>query len=148
LRGAAAPGDDDPLVRRHRYAEPRLALGRWLRGRASAALDVSDGLLGDLRKLCAASGVGARLALDRLPISAELALRHERAACERFVLCGGDDYELLFTVPADRAAGVEGDAARLLPVHRIGVIEAPAGVRCERDGREEQCGGTGYDHFA
>jgi thiamine-monophosphate kinase len=148
LRSGAALGDDDPLVRRYRYAEPRLALGRLLRGRASAAMDVSDGLLGDLRKLCAASAVGAQLALDRLPVSKELARRHERAACEQFVLSGGDDYELLFTVPADRAADVETDAARLLPVHRIGVIEAAAGVRCARDGREEQCGGTGFDHFA
>lgn len=148
LRQGTARGDDDPLVRRYRYAEPRVALGRLLRGRASAAMDVSDGLFGDLRKLCAASAVGARLALDRLPVSPELEQRHGRAACEQFVLSGGDDYELLFTVPADRAADVEADAAGLLPVHRIGVIEEATGVRCEREGREEQCGGAGYDHFA
>lgn len=148
LRGGSARGDDDPLVRRYRYAEPRLDLGRELRGRASAAMDVSDGLLGDLGKLCESSGVGARLDLARLPVSAELARRHARAECERWVTSGGDDYELLFTVPPERAADVAAAAARVLPVHRIGVIEAQAGVRCERDGRAETCGGAGYDHFA
>ena len=100
---------DDPLVRRYRYAEPRLALGRALRGLATAAMDVSDGLLGDLEKLCAASGVAAQVDLDRLPISPALAARFDRAACERYVLHGGDDYELLFTFPPDRAASLPAD---------------------------------------
>lgn len=148
LRGNGTAGDDDPLVRRCRYAEPRLDLGRVLRGRASAAMDVSDGLLGDLGKLCKASGVGARLDLGQLPVSAELAGRYGRADCERFVLCGGDDYELLFTVPAGRAAAIEAEAAAVLPVHRLGVVEAGARVRCLRDGHEESWQGAGYDHFA
>jgi len=148
LRSGAMRGDDDALVRRYRYAEPRLELGRALRGRASAAMDVSDGLLGDLQKLCKASGIGARLDLERLPVSAELARRHSRTECERLVLFGGDDYELLFTVPAERAAALEAGAPGALPVHRIGVIEAGAGVRCERDGRVEDLRGAGYDHFA
>ena len=148
LRSGTTRGDDDALVRRYRYAEPRLALGRALRGRASSAMDVSDGLYGDLQKLCKASAIGARLDLERLPVSAELARRHARAECERFVLFGGDDYELLFTVPADRAAGFEADAPAGLPVHRIGAIEAGAGVRCERDGHVVDVRGGGYDHFA
>ena len=69
LRRGDASGPDDPLVRRYRFAEPRLALGRDLRGHATAAMDVSDGLLGDLQKLCAASGVGAQLDLECLPVS-------------------------------------------------------------------------------
>ena len=148
LRRGVASGDADPLVRRYRYAEPRLALGRALRGLASAAMDVSDGLLGDLQKLCRASGAGARLDLERLPVSTQLSSRHSRADCERFALFGGDDYELLFTVPADRAAEIEAAAPSALPMHRIGVIEAGAGVRCERDGRLEDVPGGGYDHFA
>lgn len=148
LRNGAVQGDDDPLLRRYRYAEPRLALGRALRGLASAAMDVSDGLLGDLQKLCRASAVGARLDLEQLPVSAQLASRFCRADCERFVLFGGDDYELLFTVPADRAAAIEAARPSELPVRRIGVIEAGAGVRCERDGRVEELRGGGYDHFA
>jgi len=151
LQRAPATGDADPLVRRYRYAEPRLALGRALAGRASSAMDVSDGLYGDLQKLCAASGAAARLDLERLPISTELARRQARPDCERLVLFGGDDYELLFTVPPDRVASVEAELAATqgaIAVHRIGMIEAGAGVRCVRDGRVEILHGGGYDHFA
>jgi len=147
LRGTAVPADD-PLVRRYRYAEPRLALGRALRGRASAAMDVSDGLYGDLRKLCAASGVGARLELERLPVSGELARRRSRADSERCVLFGGDDYELLFTVPPAAAAALEAEWSASPPLHRIGRIEPEPGVRCVRNGQPEELGGDGYDHFA
>ena len=147
LRGGTAPADD-ALVRRYRYAEPRLALGRALRGHASAAMDVSDGLYGDLRKLCDASGVGARLELERLPVSGELARRGSRADGERCVLFGGDDYELLFTVPPAAAAVLEAEWSAAPPLHRIGRIEAEPGVRCVRNGQLEDVGGGGYDHFA
>lgn len=148
LRTGGAQGAEDPLVRRYRYAEPRLALGRTLRASASAAMDVSDGLYGDLQKLCKASGIRARLDLDHLPVSAELARRHSRADCERFVLFGGDDYELLFTVPAAAAASVAAEWSGGLPLHRIGVMEAGTGVRCVRSGQIEVVTGSGYDHFA
>jgi thiamine-monophosphate kinase len=145
-RGAGST--DDPLVRRCRYAEPRIDLGRSLRGRASAAMDVSDGLLGDLGKLCAASGVGAVLDLERLPVSAELERRHAAADCERLVLAGGDDYELLFTLPEASAAEVESMSSPALPLHRIGRIEPGRGVQCRRDGRPVSVAEGGYDHFA
>jgi thiamine-monophosphate kinase len=64
------------------------------------------------------------------------------------VLFGGDDYELLFTVPADSAAGFDAGTLAGVPVHRIGVIEAGAGARCERDGCVVDLRGGGYDHFA
>jgi len=147
LRDGTGRGASDPLVRRYRYAEPRIGLGRALRGRASAAMDVSDGLLGDLQKLCAASDVGARVDLERLPLSAELAQRHSRADCERLVLFGGDDYELLFTVPAAAASALADQLSGPLPLHRIGEIEAGREVRCFRDGRRESLRGGGYDHF-
>lgn len=148
LRRGAAFVADDPLVRRCLYAEPRLALGRALRARATAAMDVSDGLLGDLAKLCKASGVGARLDLERVPVSCELARRHAAQDCERYVLHGGDDYELLFTLPASEAPRLEVELAREFELHRIGEIEAGAGVRCLRDGRATGVAGGGYDHFA
>ena len=147
LRLGACPSGD-PLVRRCRYAEPRVALGRALRGRASAAMDVSDGLLGDLAKLCAASAVAAVIDLERLPVSGELARRHPAAECERLVLSGGDDYELLFTLPPESAAEVEALASRELPLHRIGRIEAGSAVQCRRDGRRVGLPTGGYDHFA
>jgi thiamine-monophosphate kinase len=139
---------DDPLVRRCRYAEPRVTLGRALRGRASAAMDVSDGLLGDLAKLCASSGVAAVIDLECLPVSGELARRHSIADSERLVLSGGDDYELLFTLPPEAAAEVEALASRELPLHRIGRIEAGRGVQCRRDGQPVSVPTAGYDHFA
>jgi thiamine-monophosphate kinase len=148
LRRGAALGPGDALVRRLRHAEPRLELGRALRGRASAAMDVSDGLLGDLAKLCEASGVGARLDLERLPVSPELARRLPPAECERLVLAGGDDYELLFTLPAAEAAAIEAVLAPACRVHRIGRIEAGRGVRCLRGGRPVSVAAGGYDHFA
>jgi thiamine-monophosphate kinase len=148
LVAGAQEGASDPLVGRHLFPQPRLELGRGLRGRASAAMDVSDGLLGDLGKLCAASGVGARLDLDRLPVSDDLAARFPADACERFVLSGGDDYELLFTVPPGVALG-SGPAGRDgVPLHCIGAIEAGDAVRCVRDGRRVEAPVQGYDHFA
>jgi thiamine-monophosphate kinase len=111
-------------------------------------MDVSDGLLGDLGKLCAASGAGARLDLDRLPVSDELLRRHSRVECEQFVLCGGDDYELLFTLPPAGAQQLEAELARSTALRRIGVIEADAGVRCMRGGVPVNVSGGGYDHFA
>jgi thiamine-monophosphate kinase len=148
LRSGAMAGSSDPLVHRYLFAEPRVALGRALRGRATAAMDVSDGLLGDLGKLCAASDAGARLDLDRLPISDALARRHSRQVCEQFALCGGDDYELLFTLPPVGSGQVETELARSFALRRIGVIEAEAGVRCTRGGSPVTVSGGGYDHFA
>ena len=146
LRSGAAFDTSNLLVRRCLYAEPRVALGRALVGRATAAMDVSDGLLGDLAKLCAASGVGARVDLDALPVSPALAAAHDRGRCEQYVLEGGDDYELLFTLPpgADAAAlsGAGGVA-----VTCIGRIDGAPGVHCERGGREVPYQARGYDHF-
>jgi thiamine-monophosphate kinase len=143
----------DPLVRRHLYAEPRVALGRELGTLASAAMDVSDGLLGDLRKLCAASGVGATLELDTLPVSAALRARCTPAECEHYVLAGGDDYELLFTAPPSAQAAVESldrdaAAAGRPRLTRIGRIEPGHAVRCTRDGRAVEVAEAGFDHFA
>lgn len=146
-RGGSVEGDD-PLIRRYLYATPRLELGRALRGRASAAIDVSDGVLGDLGKLCAASGVGARLDLDSLPVSERLAAAHDREACEHFVLAGGDDYELLFTLPAADAGRLEVELGRICTVTRIGEIGVGRGIRCQRDGLAVDVAGRGYDHFA
>lgn len=148
LRRDPHAAHDDPLVRRYRYAEPRLELGRSLRGRASAAMDVSDGLYGDLGKLCAASHVGARIDLGCLPIGDDLARRFEPADCERFALHGGDDYELIFTMPAAVAGQWERDVDAACRVTRIGSIVAGAGVVCLRDGQPVAIAGSGYDHFS
>jgi thiamine-monophosphate kinase len=147
LRGGADDASDDPLVRRHLFAQPRIVLGQALAGIATSAMDVSDGLLGDLRKLCAASGVGATLELDALPLSEALLSRHAPEQCENFALHGGDDYELLFTLPAGCPVPGESGAAGLPRLTRIGRITAGGGVRCTRGGVEEPVSGAGYDHF-
>jgi thiamine-monophosphate kinase len=128
--------------------EPRVALGQRLRGVASSAIDVSDGLLGDLAHVLRRSGVGARLNLDALPRSAQLAalppaLQHE---C---LLHGGDDYELLFTAaPARHDAVLTAAREAGVPVSCIGQIE-PGDELVVTDGRGQalvvQPGG--FDHF-
>jgi len=90
------------VVRKHLYPEPRLALGQWLvkNGLASAMMDLSDGLSSDLPRLCAASRVGVILAESKIPRlqMTDVAFKHVRDPLQ-FALHGGDDYELLFTVP-------------------------------------------------
>jgi thiamine-monophosphate kinase len=149
LRSGEAPFDAlDRRVRRFLRAQPRLALGRCLRGHATAAMDVSDGLLGDLAKLTDASGVGATLELEHLPISESLApYGHDRA--ERYVLTGGDDYELLFTLPAAKVQMLD-ELAHIAEcsLHRIGTITEGRGITCTRQGAVERVKVAGYDHFA
>jgi len=105
--------------------EPRLAAGRALRGRATACIDVSDGLLADLGHLCEASGVGAELDARRVPRPRgfEAACRRLGLEPDRLALAGGDDLELLFTVP-ERGPGAPALAARLgVPVTQVGVLD-------------------------
>ena len=122
---------------------PRLALGQALRGIATAAIDVSDGLLGDLGHILAASRVGARLDVDALPRSAVLAAQ-PAALQHTCVLTGGDDYELVFTAPAGARLPNVGVA-----MTRIGVIETEAGLRVvDASGAEVAHGLRSFDHFA
>lgn len=144
-----ASAEDDVWLRRRFLAPtPRIELGLALRGIASAAIDISDGLHADAGKLLAASAVGASLDLDRLPLSRALqSLGLERA--RRLALNGGDDYELCFTVPAERVAAAERAAvASGCTISRIGVVEPATGVRYRDHGRPAPVEAPGYDHFA
>ena len=93
---------NNPHTKKHLYPQPRLALGQWLSkaGLASAMMDLSDGLSSDLPRLCAASNVGARLQEVKIPQvrTSDLARKHGRDPLQ-LALHGGDDYELLFSVP-------------------------------------------------
>ena len=134
------------LVQRFLRPSPRIELGQALRRVASAAMDISDGLLIDLEKLCAASRCGATVELQSLPYSNPMHDVFDAAACERFALSGGDDYELLFTVPPQQ----ETEFSRLavdIPCHRIGRIVSGSGVRCMRDAKEVSVEIRGFDHF-
>ncbi|OOG47482.1 thiamine-phosphate kinase [Rhodanobacter sp. C06] len=140
----------DALVERLNRPVPRLAAGLALRGRASACIDVSDGLLADLGHLCIASGVGAEIDAALLPRSSALLGLFDEAAARDFALAGGDDYELCFSVPAARVAEVQADLARLgCGATRIGRIVAGDGVRVrDADGSRLEPGRQGWDHFS
>lgn len=136
----------DALLHRFQLPEPRVALGLALRGIASSCIDISDGLAGDLAKLCAASGVGADVESRELPLSAGLCSAAGPEARLRLALGGGDDYELLFTAPAAHRAQLAALEAGAV-LRRIGVMSATAGVRIDGAPPEREAG-HGFDHFA
>lgn len=174
LRGGARPGDrvfvsgtpgdaaaglglsspagaaERRLRERFLRPEPRLALGLALAGRtraaiaAIAAIDVSDGLLADLAHICEASGAGAVIDEERLPLSAALLEVAGRERAAELALTGGDDYELCFTLPPDvNADELSADVA----VTEIGVMTPEPGIRLRRQGRDVPLPGGGYRHF-
>lgn len=136
---------------------PRVALGMALRGVASAALDVSDGLLGDLNHILKASGVGATLdasiAMDLLAARAHSDWTRELVSVEKqleFVLSGGDDYELAFTAPPSARDTVQAASRQVgTPVTRIGRIDLEPGLRLVDANGENMSGSfASFDHFA
>ena len=138
------------LIDRYHLPQPRVGLGQKLIGLANAAMDISDGLIGDLGHICRASGVGARIEADRIPFSsaAKAGLDAGIATLED-LLTGGDDYELLFTIPVSRRSQLEllaKEADLLLTV--IGSIIEGQGVEVvDRNGRSMAFGSEGYLHF-
>ncbi len=139
---------DDPgpqaraVLECYHHPRPQLSLGQSLRGQASAAIDISDGLLADLAHILEASGVGARLDAAKLPLSdALLALQGQERAVE-LALTAGDDYQLCVTIDPDRFNSLAEDVRRQLTV--IGSVEADSGIRLT--GAPAGVDG-GYDHF-
>lgn len=129
--------------------QPRVTLGRALRGLATSAIDLSDGLVGDLGHVLAASNVGAVIDADALPRSTVLAA--QSMALQRLcVLAGGDDYELLFTAPAARHDAVRAAGAQAgVALTRIGTIDAAPGLRLvDAQGQALAARFAGFDHFA
>ena len=131
---------------------PRVELGERLRGIATAAIDISDGLVGDLGHVLDASGVGATLELAALPCSATLRRRlagDERSLALDCLLAGGDDYELCFTAPARAAVDIGALAEQLdLALTCIGSIEERAGlVVRDESGQALQTLPVAFDHF-
>ena len=149
--GTLNAADTDYLAGRYRLPGPRLALGRALHGVATAAMDISDGLAGDLGHICDASKVGAAIESAAVPLSQAGAAAIAAGLGQGLVtvLTGGDDYELLFTAPAEADAEVRalgtGLGLRLTP---IGRIIAGSGVRVEgADGKPLALPARGYRHF-
>jgi thiamine-monophosphate kinase len=135
------------LADRYRRPQPRLALGRSLRGVAHAAIDISDGLLADLGHILEASDLGAEVRADRLPLSSA-AGEFPDAALDA-ALAGGDDYELLFTAAPDKHAQIEQISRELeLPLTRIGRLDVLPGLRVlDAHGQPIHPERTGWTHF-
>jgi thiamine-monophosphate kinase len=127
---------------------PRIALGLALRGIASSAIDISDGLLADLGHILESSGVGAELEFATIP--AGMPRDIDATLFQHCVLSGGDDYELCFTAPRPRREAVEAIAASLqLPLARIGRTVTGSGCTVySGDGSTMSIKESGYDHFA
>ena len=145
---SAGDAPEPALRRRLERPEPRIAAGLALRGLAGACIDVSDGLLADLGHVCTASGVGAVIELERLPVSKALA---DFPAQVRWPwqAAGGDDYELCFTAAAGRGEAVERAlAAAGVAATRIGRIVEGGGVRAvDPAGAPWRPARTGFEHF-
>ncbi|HVK33167.1 MAG TPA: thiamine-phosphate kinase [Burkholderiaceae bacterium] len=145
----ALPGDDFERVRaRMECPTPRVALGLALRAVATSAIDLSDGLVGDLGHVLARSRVGATVDADALPASPVLAAQPVDRRRE-FALAGGDDYELLFSAPAAHEREVRAAAAQAgCDATRIGSVDAEPGLRLvDGQGRALRLTLAGYDHF-
>jgi|TARA_R110002072_G_scaffold49863_19_gene135042 thiamine-monophosphate kinase len=145
------PEEDAAFVTlRYRLPAPRVALGQALRGRASACLDVSDGLLADLGHLCRESGVAARLEAEAFPLSraGKQAITQQPEILSSLV-SGGDDYELLFTLPVAQDAALRQCAQDLaVPVTQIGRVEKGQSVRVyDGSGRQMAFPRQGWTHF-
>jgi thiamine-monophosphate kinase len=128
--------------------QPRVALGLALRGVATSAIDLSDGLLGDLGHILAASRLGAHIAVDAVPRS--VLLRAQPLPVQRLcTLAGGDDYELLFTAPGGHEAAVRAAGREVgVDVTAIGHLEAEPGLRLvDAAGAAVARGWASFDHF-
>jgi thiamine-monophosphate kinase len=140
----------DHLLGRYLLPQPRTTIAQALRHHASAAIDVSDGLVGDLAKLCRASGVAADVAIGDVPLSA--AARHAAAAEPALIeaiLTGGDDFEVVATVAPDRFEALRQEAAAAdVTITRIGTITAGHGAHFrDADGRPLVFRRPSYSHF-
>ena len=128
--------------------QPRVKLGQALAGHANACIDVSDGLLADIKHVLEASACGARIELASLPAAENLSsLDHESRW--KHQLSGGDDYELLFTLPPEKRTMLASWREQLdINLSIIGEIEAESGIRCIRpDGTVYQSRNSGFEHF-
>ncbi|MGV6825423.1 MAG: thiamine-phosphate kinase [bacterium] len=141
----------DVCLERLNAPEPRVALGYALRGLATSAIDISDGLLADLDHICAASNVGASITYDDVPVSSAVKQYRESTGDNLMPVTAGDDYELCFTVPAKRMREIEVlSEAQAIQLSCIGQITAETGLQLLDTNEQVICveGRSGYDHFS
>lgn len=142
--------DREYLLKRHLRPTPRILQGQALRDLASAAIDLSDGLISDLGHIVKASACGARVDLDALPWSDAMTRHVEPEQALRWALSGGEDYELCFTVPELNRGALEVAMGQLgVAFTCIGQMSADVeGIHFMRDGTPVTFDWKGYDHFA
>ena len=144
------PPDLSFLDQRYLRPEPRIGMRDALLAYARAAMDISDGLVKDLGRLCRAAGVAAEVEVDRLPLSAPARRLIElRPELGELPLTGGDDYEILASVAPEQAAAFETSARSAgVSATRIGKVQIGSGVRVlGPDGQPLAIARPGYDHF-
>lgn len=141
-------GAVDALIRRFDYPTPRVQLGLAARHIASAAMDISDGLVGDLPKLAAASGLHAHVHVEQLPLSTALRAAASESEAREWALAAGDDYELLLAASPAMYPKLEAAASRLnLTLQIIGELSSGSGVSWSLRGAPYTPAAAGYDHF-
>ena len=134
------------LLTRYWFPTPRIYAGQWLREKgATAALDISDGLLGDLGHILQASHVGAQIDPEIIPRSATLNRQYDKQRAIKFALTGGDDYELCFTIPPSVASSLPAILPDGCRVTCIGQINDDAGVISDTSGKPMKI--ESYAHF-
>ncbi|EBC0627140.1 thiamine-phosphate kinase [Salmonella enterica] len=138
------------FIKRHLRPTPRILHGQALRDIASAAIDISDGLISDLGHIVKASGCGAKVDIDALPKSAAMMRHVDAGQALRWTLSGGEDYELCFTVPELNRGALDVAIGQLgVPFTCIGQMSADVeGLSFVRDGMPVTFDWKGYDHFA
>ena len=141
----------DALIERYRVPQPRVTLAEIVRAHASAAMDVSDGLAGDLAKLCGVSGVSAAIDLASVPLSdAARGLVSRGVVALEALIAGGDDYEILCTIPEDRVEAFTRAALGAgVAVSSIGTVVAGTSAPkfIDQQGREVALERLSYSHF-
>jgi thiamine-monophosphate kinase len=140
---------EDYLRARFYQPQPRLAEAKLISEFASAALDISDGLVADLGHICSASDLAAVIAVENLPLSLALLAVDDLDLMRRWALSGGDDYELCFTVAPENMPGIAMLIAQgKLHATVIGELLPGSGVHCELDGEPFELTQQGYQHFS
>lgn len=142
---SAPPVISEPLLAHYWSPQPQLALGQALRGKATSALDISDGLLADCGHIALASKVGLEIELDRVPISLVLEEFLGASDAQQAALSGGDDYVLAFTLPALELPTLLADG---WPIHVVGRVVEGQGVGLfDEHGQDITPAIRGYQHF-
>ncbi len=136
------------LIERFFRPSARVDIGLAIMGYASSSIDISDGLIGDLKKIMSASDVGAILNIEDIPLSKEMLKIYEPKISQTFALSGGDDYELLFTAPSENLSKIMDISKEIdQKITHIGNITENKNLECRKEGVIYEYQDEGYLHF-